>query len=63
MVISVSKNKNINNHFMIKKSSTYLTPECTIIDIRQEGILCSSQGSDNNGFTIDDYEKVEGSWS
>ena len=48
---------------MIKKSSTYLTPECAIIDIRQEGILCSSQGSDNNGFTIDDYEKVEGSWS
>lgn len=45
---------------MIKKSSTYLTPECTMIDIRQEGILCASQ---NSGFTIEDYDKQTGSWS
>ena len=48
---------------MIKKSLNYLTPECIMIDIRLEGILCTSQDNDNNGFTIEDYEKLPGSWS
>ena len=48
---------------MIKKSSTYLTPECSIIDFRPEGILCSSVEPDMEGFTIEDFEKLPGSWS
>ena len=48
---------------MIKKSSTYLTPDCDIIDIRQEGFLCSSVEPDKDGFTIEDFEKLPGSWS
>ena len=48
---------------MIKKSSTYLTPECNIIDFRPEGILCSSVESGKDSFTIEDFEKLPGSWS
>ena len=47
---------------MIKKSSTYLTPECSIIHFSSEGILCSSAVSGNNNFTIEDFEKLPGSW-
>lgn len=48
---------------MIKKSSTYLTPECNIIDFCLECILCSSVEPDEDGFTIEEFEKLPGSWS
>lgn len=48
---------------MIKKSSTYLTPECMVIYIQMEGVMCASQEPDNDGFTIVDFNKLSGSWS
>ena len=59
----IKNNKRKLTYIMIKKNSTYLTPECTLIDIRLEGVLCASQDNGIDGFIIDDYEKLPGSWS
>lgn len=45
---------------MVKKSSTYLSPQCVTVDITIEGMLCASHMSTN--FFIEDFTKVDGSW-
>lgn len=40
----------------------YLCPECLLIEYAPEGILCASDGEGKDGWTIEDYEKENGSW-
>ena len=47
---------------MKKISKDYLTPECVKIDYVPEGVLCASEGGNDYGFTIEDYDKVTDSW-
>ena len=47
----------------MKKTMNYQTPKSISIDLTFEGVLCGSQGeSENDGYTIVDYDKVSGSW-
>ena len=42
------------------KQMTYVHPECVLLDIMTEGLLCSSVEDAQN--TILDFEKIDGSW-
>lgn len=53
-------NTNKPNTVMIKKPFDYQTPECDIMDILVENVLCTS--SDEEGYTIEDYEKELIGW-
>ena len=46
---------------MIKKPFDYQTPECDIMDILVENVLCTSS-DEEDGSTIDDYEKELIGW-
>ena len=45
---------------MKKKPFDYQTPECFILDILAENVLCAS--SSEGGSTIEDYEKETIGW-
>ena len=47
----------------MKKTTVYQTPKSIFIDLTMEGVLCGSQGEEgNDGYIIEDYGKLPGSW-
>ena len=42
------------------KTKNYQSPECNVLDIISECVLCASY--EDNAFYIDEFEKEQGSW-